>query len=201
MCFGALACIPVVFPKLGFFQWVAIVMGAAVILRRAQNEEIRYRKMYGIGFLYFMGFYLTAFHWFLALYPLSFIDGMTKGAAAVVVAFAWIGLSLLQTSVSAFAPVLIALLSRRGLCKRFRMLLPVGAAAIYTVFEWMQTLTWAGVPWARLSISQTEMPQMMKTASLFGSYFLIHNQRNKINELVVQNGRFIPCLKTRAFSL
>ena len=30
---------------------------------------------------------------------------------------------------------------------------------------------------------------------------IIHNQRNKSNELVVQKGRFIPCLKTRAFSL
>ena len=172
MCFGAVACLPVIFPKLGFLQWFTMSMGAAVILQCAQNKEIKYRKMYGVGFLYFMGFYLTAFHWFIALYPLSFIDGMTKGAAAVVVAFAWIGLSLLQASVSAFVPVLIALLARRGLCERYKMLLPVGAAAVYTVFEWMQTLTWAGVPWARLAIGQTEAPEMMKTASLFGSYFL-----------------------------
>lgn len=172
MCFGAVACLPVIFPKLGFFQWFAMSMGAAVILQCAQNKEIKYRKMYGVGFLYFMGFYLTAFHWFIALYPLSFIDGMTKGAAAVVVAFAWIGLSLLQTSVSAFVPVLIALLARRGLCEKHKMLLPVGAAAVYTVFEWMQTLTWAGVPWARLAIGQTESPTMMKSASLLGSYFL-----------------------------
>ena len=172
MCFGAIACIPVIFPSLGFLQWVAMVAGGAVILKNAQNEEIGYRKMYGIGFLYFMGFYLTAFHWFITLYPLSFIDEMTKGAAAVVVAFAWIGLSLLQTSVSALVPVLIAALARHGLCKSKKMLLPVGAAAVYTVFEWMQTLTWAGVPWARLSIGQTELPVMMKSASLFGSYFL-----------------------------
>lgn len=172
MCFGALSCLPVIFPRLGFLQWVAMVPGGALILYSAQNTEIKYRKMYRIGFLYFMGFYLTAFHWFVSLYPLSFIDGMTKGAAAVVVVVAWVGLSLLQTSVSAFVPVLIALLARRGLCERYKMLLPIGAAAVYTVFEWMQTLTWAGVPWARLAIGQTYMPEMLKTASLLGSYFL-----------------------------
>lgn len=169
---GALSCLPLIFPKLGFLQWGAMVMGAAVILVGACDKEVRYRTMYKYGFLYFMGFYLTAFHWFISLYPLSFIDGMTKGGAAVVVAFAWIGLSLLQTSVSALVPVLIALMARRGLCARRKMLLPIGAAAVYTVFEWMQTPTWAGVPWARLAIGQTEMPEMMKTASLFGSYFL-----------------------------
>ena len=107
LCFGALAGIPVIFPRLGAAQWIAMAPAAVLILKNALNEEIGYRKMYGIGFLYFMGFYLTAFHWFISLYPLSFIDEMTKGAAAVVVAFAWIGLSLLQASVSAFVPVLI----------------------------------------------------------------------------------------------
>ena len=52
------------------------------------------------------------------------------------------------------------------------MLLPIGAAAVYTVFEWMQTLTWAGVPLMRLAIGQTESAIMLKPASLLGSYLI-----------------------------
>ena len=169
---GFLTCLPLVFTSLGFLQWVSMSLFAAVIIAEATDESVRYRVFYKYGFVYFMSFYLTAFHWFITLYPLSFIDGMTKGAAAVVVAFAWIGLSLLQTSVSAFVPVLIALLARRGLCKANKGLLPVGAAAVYVLFEWMQTLTWAGVPWARLAIGQTALSAVIKSASLFGSYFI-----------------------------
>ena len=172
LCFGALACLPVIFPKIGFLQWVTMSLGAAVMLVSAEDIGVKYRRMYALGFSYFMGFYLVAFHWFVTLYPLSFINGMTKGGAAVVVLFGWVGLSLLQTVVSAFFPVVLALMARRGICKKHKLLLPVGAAATYTVFEWMQTLTWAGVPWARLGIGQTEASVMIKSASLFGSYFI-----------------------------
>lgn len=168
---GILTCLPLVFTSLGFLQWVSMSLFAIVIISEADGE-VRYKAFYKYGFVYFMCFYLTAFHWFVNLYPLSFVEGMTKGAAAVVVALAWVGLSLLQTLLSAFVPVLIALLARRGLCKRHKMLLPIGAASIYVVFEWMQTLTWAGVPWARLAIGQTAASAMIKTASLFGSYFI-----------------------------
>ena len=168
---GVLTCLPLVFTSLGFLQWVSMSLFAVVIISEADGQT-RYRAFYKYGFIYFMCFYLTAFHWFVNLYPLSFVEGMTKGAAAVVVAFAWVGLSLLQTLVSAFVPVLIALLARHGLCKKRKMLLPIGAAAVYVVFEWLQTLTWAGVPWARLVIGQTAISAMIKTASLFGSYFI-----------------------------
>ena len=50
--------------------------------------------------------------------------------------------------------------------------MPILAAAMFSVNEWTQTFTWAGVPWGRIAISQTEMPILMQSASLFGSYFL-----------------------------
>ena len=169
---GVLTCLPIVIVKLGFLQWFGMSIASSVILVKARDEKVKYVTMYKYGFVYFMSFYLTAFHWFAALYPLSFIDGMTKPSAAVVVAAGWLGLSLLQTVVSAFVPVLIALIARRGLCKKNPLLLPIGAGAVYTIFEWMQTLTWAGVPWARLAIGQTGLSAMFKNASLLGSYFI-----------------------------
>lgn len=168
---GVLTCLPLIINELGFIQWVSMCLFGSVILAEAE-EKTKWRTFYKYGFVYFMSFYLTSFHWFVALYPLSFIDGMSKGGAMVVVLFAWVGLSFLQTVFSAFVPVLIALLARRGLCKEKRLLLPVAAASVYVIFEWAQTLTWAGVPWARLAIGQVALPVVIKTASLLGSYLI-----------------------------
>lgn len=175
VCFavsGVVTCLTLIFPAIGFLEWISMIPAAAAFIWLAENENVGYGRMYKYGFVYFMSFYLTAFHWFLALYPLSFVEGFTNGTAALVVFLGWVGLSLLQGSVSALVPVLIALVARRGICKRMRILVPVGAAAIYTVFEWMQTLTWAGVPFTRLAIGQTESAAMLKTASLLGSYLI-----------------------------
>ncbi len=175
ICFavsGVLTCLTLIFPQIGFIEWFSMIPAAASFIWLEEDKSVGYRRMYKYGFTYFMSFYLTAFHWFLALYPLSFIEGFTNGTAALVVFLGWVGLSLLQGSVSAFVPVLIALIARRGICKRVKLLIPVGAAAIYTVFEWMQTLTWAGVPFTRLAIGQTESAAMLKPASLLGSYLI-----------------------------
>ena len=97
---------------------------------------------------------------------------MSKAEAAVVVAVAWFGLSLLQAVFAAFMPVALAFLIRRTAAGRSRFFLPLAAASLYTVFEWMQTLTWAGVPWGRLALGQTEMPVILTASSVLGSYFI-----------------------------
>jgi apolipoprotein N-acyltransferase len=51
---------------------------------------------------------------------------------------------------------------------------PFLAAALWAIFEWSQTLTWAGVPWGRLALGQIvgSFTATAMTASLFGSYFI-----------------------------
>ena len=169
---GILTCLPMMLDSLGFLQWVTMSLGAAVLLLLARDESVGYGAMYKYGFVYFLSFYLTAFCWFVSLYPLSFIDGMTELEAAVVVACGWVGLSLLQTIFSALWAVVLAVACRRGTCKEKKWLTPIVAAASYIVFEWAQTLTWAGVPWARLAIGQAGLPVMIKSASLLGSYLV-----------------------------
>ncbi len=169
---GALTCLTLVFPQVGFLEWFSMIPAAAVLIILSHDESVKYKTMYKYGWVYFMSFFVVAFHWFAYLYPLSFIDGMTKGTALIIVLLGCVGLSALQTSVAALFPVMLALGARRGLCKKRPMLLPLFAASVYTVLEWMQTLTWAGVPWARLAIGQTASAPMLKTASLLGSYLL-----------------------------
>ena len=189
---GVLTCLPLMLDSLGFLQWITMSLGASALLLLARDESVGYGAMYKYGFVYFLSFYLTAFCWFVSLYPLSFIDGVTELEAAVVVACGWIGLSLLQTIFSALWAVVLAVACRRGLCKEKKWLTPILAAASYVIFEWAQTLTWAGVPWARLAIGQTGSPVMIKSAALLGSYlisFLIVLVNFLIAELLLSDSK------------
>ena len=38
--------------------------------------------------------------------------------------------------------------------------------------EWAPHFFWLGVPWVKLALSQTEMPALFSSSSLFGSYFV-----------------------------
>lgn len=132
------------------------------------------RRTLLLGFSYFYPYYLIVFHWLLSLYPLEF-TGITKGDAAVVVLVSWLGLSLLQAAVSMFiSPIFVYMLRLRPIAQHSgtspSLATPIYFAALYIIFEWMQTLTWAGVPWGRLAIGQAFSPALIQTAALFGSY-------------------------------
>lgn len=158
-------------PSIGVLEWISLVPAALIFIITACDVGESYKKMYRYGFVYFMSFGLSIFHWFINLYPLDFA-GMTKSEAAVVVVVAWFGLSLLQAVFAAFLPVILAFILRKSAMKDRKMPIPFIAAALFTVFEWLQTLTWAGVPWGRLALGQTEMTVMLKSASVLGSYFI-----------------------------
>ena len=159
------------FPRIGALQWFALVPALYELFARQQRGELRCRKAYGLGFLYFYVFYLVVWHWFIELYPMEFA-GVTKGEAIALIAICWLGLSLLQALLSALIfPVFMALSRTRAL-RKYPVLLPFLFACAYTVAEWAQTLTWAGVPWARLALGQMECGALMHSAALFGSYFL-----------------------------
>ncbi|MBQ8849365.1 MAG: apolipoprotein N-acyltransferase [Clostridia bacterium] len=162
----------VAFPNIGIIEWLTLVPMAVFLLDVAADRGVKLRAMYGYGFLFFMSFYLVVFHWFVNLYPLEFIDGMTKGGAICVVLFASVGLSFFQAVQGALVFVLATLLFRSRVGETCKLLRPVILAALWAVYEWTQTVGWWGVPWGRLAIGQSEMIIGLQTASLFGSYFI-----------------------------
>ena len=168
---GLLLGFTVIFAEIGLVAFVAMIPLAIMLYRRAGAEKYRMRKAYLDGFMFYMSFDIVIFHWFTYFYPLEFA-GLSKGEAIVVIALAWVGLSALQSVFSAFVFVLISRFTKTTLYKKHPLLLAPFAASLWTINEWTQTFTWAGVPWGRIAISQTEMPIMMQNASLFGSYFL-----------------------------
>ena len=80
----------VVFPKIGFLEWISLIPVGIFLLSYASKPTVRLRALYGWGLFFFYGYYLVTFHWFVNLYPLDFIDGMTHGAALTVVLVAWL---------------------------------------------------------------------------------------------------------------
>lgn len=159
-------------------EWITLAPFVFTLFKYAYTGKDKgwrfVRRTLLLGFSYFYPYYLTVFHWLLSLYPLEF-TGLTKGDAAVVVLVSWLGLSLLQAVVSMFlSPIFAFMLRLRPLSQHGgtspSLLTPLYFGALYIIFEWMQTLTWAGVPWGRLAIGQAFLPSLIQTAALFGSY-------------------------------
>lgn len=169
---GILTGLTLVIPEIGFIEWITLIPVAIVLLHRASDRTIKLRSLYFDGFVFYYSFYLMCFFWFTYLYPLDFVEGMTKGAALAVVIVAWFGLSLLQALLSAFSFVFIGVLFRSRICRKISILKPFCAAGLWAIFEWTQTIGWWGVPWGRLPLGQSEYIIGLQNASLFGSYFV-----------------------------
>ena len=166
---GLLTALTVVFPTIGFLEWMTLTPAAVSLICIADDKKIRLRRVYLYGGAFFMSYYLVIYHWFLYMYPLSFME-VPKGVAILVVTVAWIGLSLIQTLSSSLIFLVFALIFRS--LEKLRILAPFFAAALWTVIEWSQTIGWWGVPWGRLCLGQTNTSLTLLSSSIFGSYFV-----------------------------
>ena len=168
---GVLSALSLILSPLGFLQWITMAPALLYLFWRIGQEKTRLRRLYGLGFLYFYPFYLVNWHWFIDLYPMEFA-GISKGAAVVLIAICWFGLSLLQALLSSLLLPVAGWLYRSRIFQTRAYLLPFLYASAYTVAEWAQTLSWAGVPWARLALGQVDCGVFFNSAAVFGSYFI-----------------------------
>ena len=168
---GVLMGLCLAFPVLGVLEWIAMVPALLFLFTVAPKREIGYRRLYLFGFCYYFFFYLTSLHWFLNLYPMEFL-GVSRGEAVMLVAVCWVGLTLLQTIFAALVFPFFGRLCRTKTIEKFPLLLPLLFAAQYVIAEWSQTLTWLGVPWARLALGQINYGLVTGGAALLGSYFI-----------------------------
>ncbi len=168
---GLLTSLPLIVTELGFLQWVSVIPAAVFLIRYAVDKSVRLRRLYGMGVLYFGAFYSLSFHWFFYMYPLDFA-GLSNMASFGVVLIACFGLGFFQAVQSALIFVLFGFVSRSELTERHRMMLPFYAASLWVIFELWQTVGWWGVPWARLPLGQIDAALLVRSSSLFGSYFV-----------------------------
>jgi len=163
--------LPLVITELGFLQWISVIPAAIVLIESIRDKDVKLKKMYGRGLIFFWVYYAVVFHWFFYMYPLDFA-GLSNGASLVVVLVACLGLSFLQAFFSAFAFVLITAISRTKNVEKLPLFTPFIAAAVWTVAEWFQTVGWWGVPWGRLPLGQIDATLLVRSSALFGSYFV-----------------------------
>lgn len=160
-----------VYPSVGLLEWLAMIPLLIGAYRLCEERECTLRRAYGYGFLTVYVFYFVIYHWFVNLYPLDFV-GMDNASSAVVIAAGWFGLPLLQAIPGGLVFLLFRLMHKSKIFERAPLLRPFAFAALWVVFEWSSTLSWAGVPWGRLALGQIKLLPMLQSASLFGSYFV-----------------------------
>ena len=169
---GILSGLAVSFSKyVGFaslFSMIPLFLALRILTER---KELKLRHAYLFGLFYFECFYAVCFHFFFYMYPLEF-TGLNKFYSALVVLIACFGLSLLQALFGGLVFVVYALSSRTALAKKSPIVNILSFTAIYTFYEFTQTLGWWGVPWGRLSLALTDLIIPIQTAALFGSYFI-----------------------------
>ncbi len=168
---GALTGLTLIFNEVGLFEWLMLVPAAYVLVDLARRQDTKLKCSYGYGFVFFMSFYLVIYHWFIYLYPLEF-TGMSRISAAIVVLTGSVGMPLLQSLCGGLVFVMTVLLGRTRMVRKHPTMIPFLAASLWVIFEWSQTQYWSGVPWGRLAIGQCNMPAMIGTASLLGSYLI-----------------------------
>lgn len=181
---GVISGLTVCFPVIGIFAWISLIPAAVVLLKLLKSENHRFISIYFYGLFFFMCYFVTSWHWFFSMYPMSF-TGLTPAQVIPIILLAVLGIPLVQSVSFAFLFPLTALIGRGRVAERVPCLLPLSAAALWAVGEWSQTLFWFGVPWARLSISQTKMLPEFQSVSLFGSCFLTF--------LIVAVNFFVAC--------
>ena len=169
---GVLTGLTLVLPKIGFIEWLTLVPVGLFLLCQADEPPARRRTTYGYGFFFFMCYYMMVFHWFVFLYPLDFIDGMTPLSALAVVMAGCVGLSALQALFGGLLFLGVRWVLGTRVMTEHKALRPFAVAGLWAVYEWTQTLGWWGVPWGRLALGQTEYTVGLQTASLFGSYMI-----------------------------
>lgn len=165
---GAILALPMIFNNLWFLGWIAYTPILYNEMIRDESGEKPYKSAWRRGLSFFYGYGLVTFSWLWAIYPLDFA-GFDPISAIFVIILGWLGIPLLQGSISAFNLVILKFMKRKGIK---HWLYPIVSACTWICFEWMQTLTWAGIPWSKLAVGQTGTLYNIQSASLLGAYFI-----------------------------
>lgn len=169
LCAGLLAALPLIKDGIAWLSFLLFIPYLLFLYTLPPKTTLRF--YYASGLFFFLGYYMAAFSFFIAMYPLDFAGLDTVGSVAVIFA-AMVLLPLFQAWFSAFAILLLGVLRKRSFF-RTPLFFSLSVAALYTVFAYAQTFTWAGVPWANTAVGIASSPLLIQGASLLGSNFLI----------------------------
>lgn len=119
-------------------------------------------------FCFFFAFYFFVYSWFVNLYPMDFA-GFDEIESVFVIAAAVILIPLVHSIIMTCFVFVAYIASRQVKNSIFRA---VTVSCGYVIGEYAQSLGTFAFPWARLFVGQTAFPELLQSASLFGSYFV-----------------------------
>ncbi len=157
--------------QLGFLIWVSMIPLFFALKLLTEREDLKLRHAYLYGLFYFECFGAVCFHFFFFLYPLDF-TGINNFYSVIVIILACFGLSFLKALFGGFVFIIYAFVARGRLVKKYPALSAISFAALYSFYEFTETLGWWGVPWGRISLAPVNAVIPIQAASLFGSYFI-----------------------------
>ena len=130
---GFFTALPLIITELGFLQWISVAVAAWILLSLAEDHEIKLRRLYGMGVLFFSVYYATAFHWFFYMYPLDFA-GLSNAASVAVVILACFGIGIFQGLQSGLVFLIFGRIARGRFVSAYKIILPFIAAALWVTF-------------------------------------------------------------------
>ena len=164
---GALTALPLLFDGLALLSFV---LWAPFAYYAKRSIERPLREIYFSALLFFWGYFMAAFSFFVYMYPLDFA-GLDAFSSVTVILAAVLLLPLLQSALFSPSVLLLALAGKRKLF-RFPCAFSLFFASLCLVFFYLQNFTWLGVPWASPALALTSSPILIQSASLLGSFFL-----------------------------
>ena len=135
------------------------------LITKLQKEYTSIKKSFLFAFCFYFAYFFSVYSFFVALYPMDFV-GLGRISSILVIAFAWLALSLLHSSIIA----LFTLFSFFVCANRKNQIL--SNALIFVIFEFILSVGPCAFPWARFSLPQSNTPTLIQTASFFGPYLI-----------------------------
>lgn len=168
---GVLMALPYSVETLWPVAWIAFVPVLVIELSSEKVSKHTYLYAARRGFCFFYPYAVMTWFWFFEMYPLEF-TGLSRAGAACVVLLGVLGLPLLQVAAWILFFQILTFV-RVNLCDRFpNILMLLLVPSVWVFLEWIQTKTWAGVPWGKLALGQVHFRAAVQSASLFGPYFI-----------------------------
>lgn len=175
---GIFNSLPFLVDKLFFVSWFSFAPFLIIISN--YNDDFNSKKEFFRSiFAFFFSYYLGAYHFFLALYPMSFV-GIDKLPSLIIIFLAWGFLSF-------FHSIIISVLSCFTLLKIDNKIRRIFfQALLFVIFEYFLSIGALAFPWARFSLLQYKLPALIQSASVFGPYF--------IDLLMLLCNAFVACI-------
>ena len=157
-----LAALPLTFPSLFLLSWISTIPFFLVLLQFAGRGNGFRALGRGLWFGFFFHFFV--YFWFLWLYPLDF-TGLTRGQSFLVVALAWLGISLLHGALYAIPTLLVHWVSQKIHNRVFLVFLGVFGIVAAQRLLYVSEIAF---PWVRICLGQYRAPVLIQFASVLG---------------------------------